>query len=320
MNTSDQVVNRSYGKARVHICPSKHLLGEASASEAAALIGAAIAKVGKARIIIATGNSQLDLIAALAKRTDVDWKNVEAFHMDEYIGLSASHPSSFRYWIRTRVEETVHPMKVHYMEGDAKDLNKEIERYAKLLMSGPIDLAFVGIGENGHIAFNDPPVADFNDPLIVKRVTLDDACRRQQVGEGHFPDFDTMPKQALSLTCPALFRAAAWVCSVPDLRKAEAVKNALEGPISTACPASIVRTHPNASIYLDTPSASLLSWNFMPTTPRTVITGYRRAERLRSRWWIVWALFGSTVKNQLCEPADAVRAGAGDLRRIASFA
>lgn len=259
MNNSDHVKNCSFGKARAHIYPSKHLLGKAAASEAAAVIGAAIAKAGRARIIVATGNSQLDLIAALAERTDIDWKAVEVFHMDEYIGLSASHPSSFRYWIRTRLEDAAHPMKVHYLAGDADDVDAEIQRYSDLLAKGPIDVAFVGFGENGHIAFNDPPVADFTDPAIVKVVTLDEACRRQQVGEGHFPDMDSMPKQAITLTCPQLFRANAWICSVPDSRKAEAVRNALEGPISTACPASIVRTHPSASVYLDTASASLLS-------------------------------------------------------------
>ncbi len=128
-----------------------------------------------------------------------------------------------------------------------------------MLFRGPIHLAFVGFGENGHIAFNDPAVADFADPALLKRATLDDACRRQQVGEGHFPNVAAVPREALTITCSGLFRAEAWVCCVPDARKAEAVRNACEGPISTICPASIVRTHPNASVYLDAASAALLS-------------------------------------------------------------
>jgi glucosamine-6-phosphate deaminase len=137
-------------------------------------------------------------------------------------------------------------------------VDAEIQRYSKLLSEAPMDLAFVGIGENGHIAFNDPPVADFNDPAIVKRVTLDYACRKQQAGEGHFPDIESVPKEALTVTCPGLFSALAWVCAVPESRKAEAVRNALEGPISTACPASLVRRHPHAHLFLDRDSAALL--------------------------------------------------------------
>ena len=138
-------------------------------------------------------------------------------------------------------------------------MDSEIKRYSDLLAAAPIDLAFVGFGENGHIAFNDPPVADFNDPLLVKRVVLDDACRRQQAGEGHFPDLVSVPREAVTITCPGLFRAQAWICCVPERRKATAVRNALEGPVSESCPASLARTHPNAHVYLDTESASLLT-------------------------------------------------------------
>lgn len=248
----------SFGKARVQVFGSKDALGAAAAAEAAALIQAAIAKSGHARIIVATGNSQLEMIDALTRREKLDWQAVEVFHMDEYAGISAQHPASFRRWVRERVEQAAHPRKVHYLGADSADIDAEIQLYSDLLMIAPIDVAFVGFGENGHIAFNDPPVADFNDPLIVKRVTLDERCRRQQVGEGHFPDLDAVPKEALTVTCPGLFRAGAWVSVVPDARKAEAVRNALEGPVTTACPASIVRNHPNASVYLDRESASLL--------------------------------------------------------------
>jgi glucosamine-6-phosphate deaminase len=145
------------------------------------------------------------------------------------------------------------------LQGDAPDLEAEMRRYAQLLNVAPIDVAFVGFGENGHIAFNDPRVADFQDPETVKMITLDDACRRQQAGEGHFKDVDSVPPLALTITCTGLFRAEAWVCNVPDLRKAEAVKNALEGPISESCPASLVRRHRNSYVFLDSASASLLS-------------------------------------------------------------
>lgn len=243
----------------MRVYPSAKELGAAAANQAAEVIREAVRKRAKARIVIATGNSQLELISALVKIPAIDWKAVEAFHMDEYIGLPSTHPSSFRYWIRTRVEEKVHPGSMHYMECDAADLHAEIERYSALLNAGPLDLAFVGFGENGHIAFNDPAVADFHDPATIKIISPDEACRRQQAGEGHFASPEAVPKQCLTMTCPALFRADAWICSVPDLRKAQAVRDALEGPITTACAASIVRTHPNATVYLDTQSASLLT-------------------------------------------------------------
>jgi glucosamine-6-phosphate deaminase len=246
------------GNASVHICPSPQVLGAAAAAKAAQVIRGAIEQRGQARVIVATGNSQLPLVEALVTQK-LPWKNVEIFHMDEYAGMRADHPSSFRHWIKTRVEEKVHPGKANYLEGDAPDLDREIERYSRLLTEAPIDLAFVGFGENGHIAFNDPHVADFNDPAVVKRVILDDACRRQQAGEGHFKDVDSVPREAVTITCSGLFRASAWVCSVPDARKARAVRNALEGPISEACPASLVRRHPSANVYLDASSASLLS-------------------------------------------------------------
>src|SRR5581483_2535259 len=189
----------------------------------------------------------------------IDWKAVEVFHMDEYANIEETHLASFRFWIRTRLEEKVHPGKVHYIAGDARDLDSEIARYAELLAQEPIDLAFVGFGENGHIAFNDPHVADFDDPFRVKRVTLDEACRRQQIGEGHFKDLASVPPEAITVTCSELLRAKAWMCCVPELRKANAVVNALQGPVSVHCPASVVQKHPNARVYLDRDSASLLT-------------------------------------------------------------
>jgi glucosamine-6-phosphate deaminase len=248
----------NYGKARVTIYPSPQALASEAAEHAASLIATAITKQGKARIVVATGNSQVEFMDALVRQKHVDWKAVEAFHMDEYVGLPSTHPSSFRYWIKNRFEDRVHPRRMTYLEGDAPNLDAELQRYAQLLHEAPIDLAFVGIGENGHIAFNDPHVAQFNDPATVKRVILDEACRRQQAGEGHFKDVDSVPREAVTMTCSALLQAEAWICCVPDARKAEAVRKALEGPVATSCPASIVREHPNATIYLDENSASLL--------------------------------------------------------------
>ena len=248
----------SFGSSIVRAFTSKQALAAFGAKEAATVLSDVLRWTEIARIIIATGNSQLEMIEAFTQDSTINWKAVEVFHMDEYVGISPDHPASFRYWLRTRVEERVSPRRLHYLNGNAFDLDAECLRYSELLNSGPIHLAFVGFGENGHIAFNDPPVADFDDPRMVKRVTLDEPCRLQQLGEGHFPDFDSVPKHALTVTCPGLFRAQNWICCVPDSRKADAVRNALEGPITTACPASLVRTHPNASVLLDADSAALL--------------------------------------------------------------
>jgi glucosamine-6-phosphate deaminase len=259
MSLTERVATQLYGRARVQIHSSQDALGAAAALQAAGLIQDAITQSSRARVVVATGNSQLALIDALVRQHGVEWNKVDAFHMDEYVGISREHPASFRKWIRTRVEERVGPGSMEYLEGDAPNLEAEMARYVRLLSAGPIDLAFVGIGENGHIAFNDPAVADFEDPLMVKRVVLDQDCRRQQVGEGHFENLDAVPREALTLTCPALFRARSWICSVPEGRKAKAVRSALEGPISTVCPGSLVRTHPNATVYLDTESSALLA-------------------------------------------------------------
>jgi glucosamine-6-phosphate deaminase len=260
MTSQEQSRQLRLGNAQVHILPSKRLLGQAAGARAAKLITDAVRDKGRTRIMVATGNSQIDLLSELVQLNEIPWNNVEIFHMDEYVGISGDHPSSFRHWIRTRLAEKVNASQVHYIEGDAPDLEAEIRRYSGLLSEGPIDLAFVGFGENGHIAFNDPHVADFNDPAVLKRVTLDEACREQQAREGHFKDADAVPKEAVTVTCPVLFSAAAWVSCVPEARKAQAVKCALEGPLSSSCPASLVRTHPNADVFLDPDSASLLSF------------------------------------------------------------
>jgi glucosamine-6-phosphate deaminase len=248
----------SVDKAWIQVFPSKLAASQAAANKAAAILRAGILEHGCVRVIVGTGSSQADLINALAHDEEVDWSRVEVFHMDEYVGLSEDHPASFRRWLRTHLTDLVHPKVTHYLNADTPDLAAEARRYGELLCSAPIDLCFLGFGENGHIAFNDPHVADFNDPLIIKRVDLDERCRRQQVGEGAFADIKAVPRDALSITCPVLLSAKYLVCCVPELRKAEAVQNALKGPLAESCPASIVRTHPHVFIFLDRDSASRL--------------------------------------------------------------
>jgi glucosamine-6-phosphate deaminase len=250
---------------RVGVYPDSHFCAEAAARAAAAALRECLRENGAARIMVGTGNSQLGMIRALVRQPDIDWSKVDAFHLDEYVGLPAGHPSSFRYWIRNHFELHARPRSTSYIEGDAPDLDATLAEYSRQLLAAPVDLAFVGIGENGHIAFNDPHVADFNDPQVVKRVILDDTCRRQQVGEGHFPDFDRVPKEAITVTCSGLFRAARWICCVPDRRKARAIKGSLEGPLSPECPGSLIRKHPSAALYLDLESASLLSPGYLNT-------------------------------------------------------
>jgi glucosamine-6-phosphate deaminase len=246
------------GAMQVQVFPSKREASEAAAEAAIAILRGAIASRGRARMAVSTGNSQLDFIDVLVLARDLDWRAVEALHLDEYAGMAATHPASFRLWLKTRLADRVPLRAMHYVNGDAPDLDAECRRYGALLAEAPIDAGFIGIGENGHIAFNDPPVADFDDPLPIKLVHLDDACRRQQVGEGHFEDIGAAPESALSLTCSAIFGMTNLICCVPELRKAKAVRDTIEGPISTACPASILRTHPHAQLFLDLESASML--------------------------------------------------------------
>lgn len=244
--------------ATVRIYEEARTMGAAAAGDAAATIRNALAQRRRARIIVGTGPSQALFIEALTRAPAVDWSAVEVFHMDEYVGMPDSHPASFRRWLREHVVDLVRPGRVHYLSGDALSIDEECRRYAGLLDEAPVDVVFVGFGENGHIAFNDPGNADFRDPLLVKRVTLDTRCRAQQVGEGHFPNIESAPAEALTITCPAIMACRRLICCVPDRRKAEAVRGAIKGPVSGACPASLVRTHSNVAIYLDSASASLL--------------------------------------------------------------
>ncbi len=253
-----RVTERMYGTLRVLIFPGKPSLGAAAARDAAAILKDTIAARGEANFMMATGNAGLTFLAALRKDKTVDWTKVNLFHMDEYKGIPATHMASFRLFIHKHLSDWLPFKTVNYIEGDAPDAEAEARRYADLLVKHPIDLCHCGIGENGHLAFNDPPVADFNDPLLVKVAKLDQACRMQQVGEGYFPNLDAVPTHAITVTIPGLLRARRIICVVPEKRKAQAVHDALLGPIATSCPASILRTLSNATLYLDRNSASLL--------------------------------------------------------------
>ena len=213
---------------------------------------------GQAAAILATGNSQIQFLRNLADLGGIDWSKMTLFHMDEYLGVDENHPACFRRYMRERVENQVNPKIFHYLGGDASEPIAECERYEALLKDQAIDLCCMGVGENGHIAFNDPPVANFNDDRLVKIVELDVACRMQQVNEGHFPDLESVPKYALTLTVPALCSAKKIICVAPESRKSKPVKALVEGPISTNCPASYLRTQSQATLYVDTDSTKLL--------------------------------------------------------------
>lgn len=248
-----------FGELEVQVFPGIREMAVAAATQAASQLTQALATRGSAAAILATGNSQLAFLEALVASEQgraLDWSRITLFHMDEYLGLPATHSASFRRYMEERVTSCVRPRLFHYIEGDALEPLKECERYEKLLAAQPIDLCCLGIGENGHLAFNDPPVAEFQDPRLVKIVKLDDSCRRQQVGEGHFPDIDAVPQYAITLTIPALCSAARVLAIVPEGRKAEAVRRSLTGPITTECPGSYLRTQGQCTLFLDDDSAS----------------------------------------------------------------
>jgi glucosamine-6-phosphate deaminase len=235
----------------------KASMSSAAAQQAATAIWRAIAERGRARIIAATGASQFEFLDALTKAPGIDWAMVEGFHLDEYVGLPATHPASFRKFLMERLVSKTGIPGFHFIEGDAADPLAVARDVGKELASASIDVAFLGIGENGHIAFNDPP-ADFTteDPYLI--VNLDEACRRQQVGEGWFADISSVPTRAISMSPRQILEAKELIVIVPDKRKAQAVKACFEGEISPMSPSSILRRHSNATVYLDADSASLL--------------------------------------------------------------
>ncbi len=244
----------------IYIGQDKFDMAESAARMAADRIRKAIADRGEARIIVATGASQFEFLEALVKEPGIDWSKVTGFHLDEYIGLPVSHKASFRGYMRERfVAKTPQPMKAfNEVNGEAEDLQAEIDRLEKLIRVSPIDVACVGIGENGHLAFNDPP-ADFNTERAYIVVDLDEKCRKQQVGEGWFASFDEVPKQAFSMTIKQIMWSKAIVCTCPDERKAEAVKGAVEGPVTNILPSSILQMHADCTMFLDPPAALLLN-------------------------------------------------------------
>lgn len=239
----------------VAILDHKAALGKAAAEKGANLISRAIEKKGSANIILATGASQFEMLAALV-RQEVDWSRVAAFHLDEYIGIPPDHPASFRKYLKERFVDQVRLKTFHYITGEA-DPQEECRRLGALIGKQEVDVAFVGIGENGHLAFNDPP-ADFNteEPYLV--VDLDTDCRRQQLGEGWFSSLEEVPHKAISMSVKQIMRSKVIICSVPDARKARAVKHSLEERVSPLVPASILNTHDEVWLYLDMQSASLL--------------------------------------------------------------
>lgn len=242
---------------KTKIFETKKEMGKAAAEQAAKILKSTIEEKGKAIFIAATGASQFEFLEYLTRIPLIDWSKTVMFHLDEYIGLSENHPASFRKYLKERLINKVHPGTVYLINGEAKDPQLECERLNKIISSEEIDVSFVGIGENGHLAFNDPP-ADFKveKPYIV--VSLDEKCRRQQLGEGWFRSLDEVPKRAISMSIKQIMKSKNIICTVPDSRKAQAVKDCLEGEVSPYHPASILREHKNTYMFLDKNSANLL--------------------------------------------------------------
>jgi glucosamine-6-phosphate deaminase len=242
----------------IKVFESRHEMATEAAENAAAIIREAIAERGQAYLIAATGASQFEFLEVLVNEPDIDWEKCTFFHLDEYVGLPESHRASFRRYLRERIVDRVHPGVFHFINGGAKSPEKECERVGELISHCVIDAAFVGIGENGHLAFNDPP-ADFNthEPYLV--VNLDEACRHQQVGEGWFDNVAEVPTQAVSMSIQQILKSKNILCVVPDRRKADAVQKCLELEISPLYPASILQQHGRTTVYLDRESAALLS-------------------------------------------------------------
>jgi len=243
---------------KIDVFKSKIEMGNAAAQSGADQIRAALKARGEANIIVATGASQFEVLAALSAEPDIAWQNVTAFHLDEYVGLPITHPASFRQYLWHRfISQLPLPLRAfHYLNGEG-DVQAECERVGTILSQHPIDCAFVGIGENGHLAFNDPP-ADFETELPYLVVELDQACREQQHGEGWFETFDDVPKQAISMSVQQIMKSQSIVCTVPDARKANAVRSAVEGPVTAELPASILQQHASVELFLDTESATEL--------------------------------------------------------------
>ena len=240
-------------------------LGQAAGHAAATLIRKAISENGSANIILATGTSQFETLNQLISEPGIEWSNVMMFHLDEYIGIPSTSKASFRNYLKERFIDKIPVLKAAHLINGETDAEAECRRLGDLIRKHPVDVALVGIGENGHLAFNDPP-ADFvtEQPYII--VALDEACRRQQLGEGWFHTFADVPKQAITMSINQIVKSKHIICSVPDTRKAMAVKNTLEQAVSDLYPASILQSHPDCIFFLDEASAALLSQNIISTT------------------------------------------------------
>lgn len=241
----------------VRIFPTKAEMGAAAAAQAAGVVREALAARARAHVIAATGASQFEFLESLTAVPDLDWSRVVFFHLDEYVGLPESHPASFRRYLKERILARVQPAAFHFVNGE-DDPAAECARVGEILARHPIDAAFVGIGENGHLAFNDPP-ADFEAKAPYVVVELDEACRRQQLGEGWFPTLEDVPRRAISMSIPQILKSREILCIVPDARKAQAVHDCLEGAVSPRHPASALQRHPRTTVYLDEASAALLA-------------------------------------------------------------
>jgi glucosamine-6-phosphate deaminase len=235
------------------VLPDRAQMGAAAADHAAGRIRAVLSTSDRARVIFAAAASQGEFLDELARAEGIDWSRVVAFHLDEYVGLELGDEHSFGEWLERRIWSRVRPGRVELLDGGAaaNDPDEECDRYGRLLEDGGIDLALIGIGENGHLAFNDPHVADFGDPLVVKPVEIDDTSRRQQVRDGAFPSFDAVPRLAMTVTMSTILASRAISVVVPGAQKATAVARTLDGPIETACPASALRRHPDAMMFVD---------------------------------------------------------------------
>jgi len=252
------MITSSKGNIQTHIFDDRQSLGEAAATATAAAINDRLAKRSIVNMVFAAAPSQNEFLAALI-RQPVDWSRINAFHMDEYLGLPSDAPQSFGNFLRAAIFDKVRFKTVHLMNGLAVDPQAECERYAALLAANPTDILCLGIGENGHLAFNDPPVADFKDPKAVKIVTLDGDCRQQQVNDGCFPTLADVPREALTITIPALMAARECFAMVPGERKAHAVANTFDQPVSERYPSTILQTHPAVRLFLDRHSSKYLA-------------------------------------------------------------
>ncbi|HEY84087.1 MAG TPA: glucosamine-6-phosphate deaminase [Chloroflexi bacterium] len=256
MNQMQPIKTATYGQLPVAVYNSNETMGRAAALDAREIINAAIAKKGVANIIIATGNSQLTFLRALRDLSGIDWSKVNVFHMDEYLGIDPEHKASFPKFLRQHFLNVVKPRAFYPVPGQPEDVDQACRDYEALLKEHPADMVAMGWGENGHIAFNDPPYANFNDPVWVKVIALAEASRVQQVGEGHFASLEEVPTHAITLTIPALLAPRRILCIVPEARKADAAQVCLTGPITEDHPGSILRQVNNAQLYLDQDSAA----------------------------------------------------------------